>query len=99
MLQNTRKKILTEQIINDGKHANIAEKIVAGRLQKFFKEICLTEQPFVKDGDLSVAQYTDKVSKELGGTIKILSFTRFEKGEGLEKKEDNFADEVANMVK
>lgn len=93
------KKILTEQIINDGKPANIAEKIVAGRLQKFFKEICLTEQPFVKDGDLSVAQYTDKVSKELGGTIKILSFTRFEKGEGLEKKEDDFAAEVANMVK
>lgn len=93
------KKILTEQIINDGKPANIAEKIVAGRLQKFFKEICLTEQPFVKDGDLSVAQYTDKIAKELGGSIKILSFTRFEKGEGLEKREDDFAAEVANMVK
>ncbi len=93
------KKILTEQIINDGKPANIAEKIVAGRLQKFFKEICLTEQQFVKDGDLSVQQYTEKVGKELGGDIKILSFTRFEKGEGLEKKEDNFADEVASMVK
>ncbi len=93
------KKILTEQIINDGKPANIAEKIVAGRLQKFFKEICLTEQPYVKDGDLTVSQYTEQTGKALGGDIKILSFTRFEKGEGLEKKEDNFADEVASMVK
>ena len=93
------KKILTEQIMNDGKPANIAEKIVAGRLNKFFKEICLVDQPFVKDGDVTVKQYTENTAKALGGDIKIVAFTRYEKGEGLEKKEDNFADEVASMIK
>ena len=93
------KEILTAQAINEGKPANIAEKMVMGRINKFYKEVCLTEQEFVKDGDLTIAKYTDKVAKELGGTISIESFTRFEKGEGLEKRNDNFADEVANMVK
>ena len=93
------KKILTEQIINDGKPANIAEKIVVGRLSKFFKEICLVDEPYVKDGDLSVQKYTDATAKELGGAIAITGFVRFEKGEGLEKREDNFADEVASMIK
>lgn len=93
------KEILTAQAINEGKPANIAEKMVMGRINKFYKEVCLTEQEFVKDGDLTIAKYTDKVAKELGGSISIESFTRFEKGEGLEKRNDNFADEVANMVK
>ncbi len=93
------RKILTEQVVDSGKPANVAEKIVEGRLKKFFKEICLVDQPYVKDGDLTVQQYTDATAKELGGTIKIKSFVRFEKGEGIEKREDNFADEVANMVK
>ncbi len=93
------KEILTAQAINEGKPANIAEKMVMGRINKFYKEVCLVEQEFVKDGDLSIAKYTDKVAKELGGNISIVSFTRFEKGEGLEKRNDNFADEVANMVK
>lgn len=93
------KKILTEQVINDGKPAAIAEKIVAGRIAKFFKEICLVDQIYVKDSDMTVQQYTESVGKELGGDIKIASFVRFEKGEGLEKKEDNFADEVASMIK
>ncbi len=93
------KKILTEQIINDGKPAAIAEKIVIGRLGKFYKEICLLDQPYVKDGDLSVQKYTEATGKELGGTIAVTDFVRFEKGEGLEKREDNFADEVASMIK
>ena len=93
------KKILTEQVIESGKPANIAEKIVVGRLGKFFKEVCLVDQAYVKDGDLSVQQYTANTAKELGGDIKIVAFVRFEKGEGLEKREDNFADEVANMIK
>lgn len=92
------KKILTEQVINDGKPANIAEKIVVGRLSKFFKEICLVDQIYVKDSEKTVQQYTESVGKELGGDIKIKAFVRFEKGEGLEKKEDNFADEVASMI-
>lgn len=93
------KKILTEQVIESGKPANIAEKIVVGRMGKFFKEVCLVDQAYVKDSDLSVKQYTENVAKELGGEIKIVAFVRFEKGEGLEKREDNFADEVANMIK
>lgn len=93
------KEILTAQAINEGKPAKIAEKMVMGRIGKFYKEICLLEQPFVKDGDKTVIKHTDDVAKELGGSIKIDKFVRFEKGEGLEKREDNFADEVANMMK
>ena len=68
-------------------------------MKKFFKEICLLDQPYVKDSDITVQQYTNDTAKELGGDIQIKSFVRFEKGEGIEKREDNFADEVANMVK
>ena len=93
------KEILTQQIMDEGKPANIAEKIVSGRLAKFFKEICLVDQAYVQDGSMSVEQYTNSVGKELGGDIKISAFTRFEKGEVLEKREDNFAEEIASMVK
>ena len=93
------KKILTEQVINEGKPANIAEKIVMGKIGKYYKENCLKEQVFVKDSDLTIQKYTDKVAKELGENVSIISFVRFEKGEGLEKREDNFADEVAGMIK
>lgn len=93
------KKIMTEQVMNEGKPAAIAEKIVMGKIGKFYKENCLVEQVFVKDSSLSVTQYTNNVAKELGGSIKITGFVRYEKGEGLEKREDNFADEVASMVK
>ena len=93
------KKIMTEQVMNEGKPAAIAEKIVMGKIGKFYKENCLVEQVFVKDSSLSVTQYTNNVAKELGGSIKITAFVRYEKGEGLEKREDNFADEVASMVK
>ncbi len=93
------KAILTQQIVDEGKPANIAEKIVTGRLGKFFKEICLVDQAYVQDSSMSVKQYTEHVAKELGGNIKIAAFTRFEKGEGLEKREDNFAEEIASMVK
>ncbi len=93
------KDILTAQAVNEGKPQNIAEKMVAGRIGKFYKEVCLVEQPFVKDPDQTVAQYTEATAKTLDGSIKIVRFTRFEKGEGLEKREDNFADEVAGMIK
>ena len=93
------KEILTVQAINEGKPANIAEKMVMGRINKYYKEVCLLEQAFIKDGDISVAKFTENTSKELGADIKIVKFVRFEKGEGLEKREDNFADEVAGMMK
>ena len=92
------KEILTAQAINEGKPANIAEKMVQGRIAKYYKEVCLLEQAFVKNGDISITQYTEQTGKELGGNIEILEFVRFEKGEGIEKREDNFADEVAKMV-
>ena len=93
------KKILTEQVMNEGKPAQIAEKIVNGKMAKYYKEVCLLDQLFVKDGDYTVAKYTEKVGKDLGGKIEIASFVRYEKGEGLEKRADNFADEVASMIK
>lgn len=93
------REILTAQAINEGKPQNIAEKMVAGRISKYYKENCLVEQAFVKNGDISVGQYTNDIAKELGGSIAITAFVRYEKGEGIEKREDNFADEVASMVK
>ena len=92
------KEILTAQAMNEGKPQNIAEKMVMGRINKFYKEVCLSEQPFIKDDKVSVGKYVADCAKKLGGTIKMVSFVRFEKGEGLEKREDNFADEVASMI-
>ncbi|ADU27159.1 translation elongation factor Ts [Ethanoligenens harbinense] len=93
------KKVLTVQAMNEGKPQNIAEKMVNGRIRKFFKEICLVDQEFVKDADLTVSKYTEETAKKLGGGIKITQFVRFEKGEGLEKRHDDLAAEVAGMVK
>lgn len=97
------KEILMAQIENDEKTKNkpaaVIEKMVDGRIGKYYKENCLIDQVFIKDNNVNVKNHTANVAKELGGKIEILSFVRFEKGEGLEKKEDNFADEVANMVK
>jgi elongation factor Ts len=86
------KSVLTEQALNEGKPANIVEKMVVGRLNKFKAEISLVDQPFVKDPDMTVAKYV--ASK--GATVK--SFTRFEVGEGIEKREDNFVEEVMSQV-
>ena len=70
-----------------------------GRIGKYYKEVCLLEQPYIKDGDISVQKFTEATGKELGVQIKVVEFVRFEKGEGLEKREDNFAEEIASMVK
>lgn len=86
-------EVLKEQAVNEGKPAEIAEKMVKGRINKFYKEICLEEQPFVKDGDINVKTYV----KNNGGEIK--SMYRFEVGEGMEKREENFAEEVAKQMK
>ena len=93
------KEILMQQAINEGKPANIAEKMVMGRIAKFYKENCLLDQAFVKDDKQSITDYTKATAKALGGDIEVVAFTRFEKGEGLEKKEDNFAEEIASMTK
>lgn len=86
-------KVLTEQALNEGKPANIVEKMIKGRLNKYLAEICLVDQPFVKDPDQTVGKYIE--SK--GAVVK--SFVRFEVGEGIEKREDNFAEEVMSQVK
>lgn len=92
------KAIMTEQVINEGKPEAIAQKIVLGKIGKYYEENCLVNQAFVKDNKMTVEQYTDKVAKDLGGSIKIIGFVRFEKGEGLEKRSDNLADEVAKQL-
>ncbi|MDL2324452.1 translation elongation factor Ts [Ruminococcaceae bacterium OttesenSCG-928-A16] len=93
------KEILKAQALNEGKPEAIAEKMVAGRVNKFYENNCLLDQDFVKDPDITVNQYVQNTAKELGGDIKIVNFARFEKGEGIEKRNDDFAAEVAGMVK
>ena len=87
------KAFLKEQAMEEGKPADIAEKMVVGRLKKFFKEICLVDQAFIKDGDLDVKTYV----KNNGGTVKRM--VRFEVGEGMEHRSENFADEVMSQLK
>ena len=97
------KEILIAQMKEDPKMANkpdmVLGKIVEGKISKYYKENCLVEQQFVIDGELTVGKYVEKTAKELGAALKIASFVRFEKGEGIEKRVDDFAAEVASMVK
>lgn len=93
------REILTQQALNEGKPANIAEKMVNGRLNKELKEFCLMDQEYVKDNELTIRQYIENVSKETGKNISIERFVRFATGEGLEKKEENFAEEVSKAMK
>ena len=97
------KAILIAQMKEDPKMANkpdaVLGKIVEGKIGKFYKENCLVEQQFIMDGDITVEKYLAGVAKELGADIKIANFVRFEKGEGIEKRVDDFAAEVAGMVK
>ena len=97
------KEIRLAQAKEDPKNAKkpdaIIEKIVMGGLSKYYKEICLMQQPFVKDDKSSVEEHVAAVAKELGTTIKVNCYTRFEKGEGIEKRQDDLAAEVAKLVK
>ncbi|MFR1435119.1 MAG: translation elongation factor Ts [Acutalibacteraceae bacterium] len=97
------KEILIAQIKNDPKNASkpeaIIHKMVEGRIGKFYENNCLLQQAFVKDGSMNVEQYIASKAKEAGGTMKLVEYARFEKGEGLQKREDDFAAEVASMVK
>ena len=97
------KKIMMAQMENDPKMASkpeqVREKIVLGKLNKFYTENCLLQQEFVKDGDLTVEKYLASAAKALGGTITFKDAVRFEKGEGIEKKQENFAEEIASMIK
>ena len=93
------KEILRAQALNEGKPEKIVDKMVEGRIEKYYKEVCLVEQPFVKDPDKSISQYTQEVAKEIGATIAPVKFERFERGEGIEKRQENLADEIAQMAK
>ena len=97
------KRIMLAQMDNDpkmaGKPAQVKEKIVEGKLNKFYAENCLLQQDFVKDGEVTVEQYMNTVAKAAGVTVRLLDAVRFEKGEGIEKKQENFAEEIASLVK
>ena len=97
------KKIMMVQMANDPKVASkpeqVREKIVVGKLNKFYAENCLLQQEFVKDNTMSIEKYIASAAKALGGTITFKDAVRFEKGEGIEKKQENFAEEIASMVK
>ena len=92
------KEILRAQALNEGKPEKIVERMVEGRIEKYYKEVCLLEQPFVKDGDKSISKLMGEVAKEIGAELNVVSFERFERGEGIEKRKDNFAEEIAAQM-
>lgn len=91
-------EILKQEALKEGKPEAVVEKMVVGRLNKQLKEVCLVDQSYVKDPDMTILKYVDSIAKEVGCDIKIESFIRFETGEGLAKREENFAEEVAKQV-
>ena len=91
--------VLAEQARNEGKPEKIIEKMVAGRIEKYYKEVCLMEQPFVKDPDKNISDLITESIAKIGENISIRRFTRYQLGEGIEKKEENFAEEVMSFVK
>lgn len=92
------KEILRRQALNEGKPEKIVDKMVEGRIDKFFKEICLLEQPFIKNPEISVGDLLTEMISKIGENISIRRFTRYEVGEGIERKEENFAEEVAKQT-
>lgn len=93
----SEKEILRNQALAEGKPANIVDKMIDGRIAKYYKEVCLLEQPFIKDPDITIQDLlNDKIAK-IGENLSIRRFAKFEVGEGIEKKEDNFAEEVAKL--
>lgn len=92
------KRILTQEVLNEGKKPEIVDKIVAGKIKKELKEVCLLDQPFVKYGDMSVGQYIAGAAKEIGKSMEVVEMLRYEVGEGIEKKNEDFAAEVAAQI-
>ncbi len=92
------KAIYTAQAVNEGKPQAIAEKITVGRLEKFYKEVCLMEQPFIKDTDKTVEQVVKEAISKIGENISVRRFVRYERGEGLQKRSDDFASEVMSEM-
>lgn len=92
------KEIYRVQALNEGKPENIVEKMVMGRIQKYFKEVCLLEQPWVKDSDKSITKFLEEKSKEVGSPVTVTRFVRYERGEGIEVEKVDFAEEVARQM-
>lgn len=92
------KEIYRVQALNEGKPENIVEKMVVGRINKYFKEVCLLEQPWVKDADKSITKFVEEKSKEVGSPITVTRFVRYERGEGIEVEKVDFAEEVARQI-
>lgn len=92
------KEILRNQALNEGKPAQIIDKMVEGRIAKYYKEVCLLEQPFIKDPDKTIDQLLKEMIAVIGENLSIRRFSRFEVGEGIEKKQENFAEEVAKQL-
>ncbi|AWK51358.1 elongation factor Ts [Clostridium beijerinckii] len=92
------KEIYRVQALNEGKPEKIVDKMVIGRINKYFKEVCLLEQPWVKDGDKSIAKFLEEKSKEVGSPITVTRFVRYERGEGIEVEKVDFAEEVARQI-
>ncbi|MTK14229.1 MAG: elongation factor Ts [Clostridiaceae bacterium] len=92
------KEIYRVQALNEGKPEKIVDKMVVGRVQKYYKENCLVEQVWVRNPDLTIEKYLQEKSKEVGAPITVTAYARFEKGEGIEKKEENFAEEVQKQM-
>ena len=95
----SEREIALQQAINEGKKPEFADKIVNGRIEKFYKEVCLMEQEFVKDPSKDVTQVSNEAVLQIGEKITVRRFVRYEMGEGLEKRQDNLAEEVAKMMK
>lgn len=93
------KEIFRQQALNEGKPEKIVDKMVEGRVEKYYKEICLLEQPFVKNPDMTVQVLLNSMIAKIGENLSIRRFTRYEMGEGLQKKEDNFVEEVMSQMK
>lgn len=91
----SEKEIAKQQLLNEGKPENLLERIIPGKVKAILKEVCLVDQKFVKNGDLTVAQYVTEAGKELGKDMRVAEMIRYEVGEGIEKKEEDFAAEVA----
>ncbi len=98
VIQNER-EVQTKLVEAEGKPANVAEKIVEGRLRKFYEDVCLLNQEYFIESSMTIAKYIQSVEKAQNASIKVAAFVRYERGEGIEKKEENFADEVAGMIK
>lgn len=96
---NAEKEVFANQARNEGKPEAIIEKMIIGRVQKYYKEVCLLEQPYVKDDSQSVKAVIAQVAKEAGCSINVVKFVRLEMGQGIEKRVDNFADEIAEQLK